>query len=318
LYYAEMDVEGQYDPGSSFHISGSKVEVVGIYSQMFVYKDNDGVPGLQISITQPNIVCPPIGPDPPYDCIQSFKAFSDLNWGTIQRNSQKCPSGYPSNCTVDTITLATTGSDAGTCTITATVTSLPVSVNGVLITPKYMKVALDINNPYPSQGSNVYLGILAVGAGKTSSASADVGLNRHGLPTSIDFTTNGKTCSFQWESTISATVSSSKRVVTTSSNVITQNITGDSISNYLSNCGISCSPFVLILGVIVDFCQANGWSIIFVFFSFPVDQLSYLNWDPCVGECPSGSSSMGALTAPLFWLTVCMVLAHLWWSWKHM
>jgi len=213
--------------------------------------------------------------------------------------------------------MSTTGSDAGKVTITVLVASLPVVAGGIKVLPNGAKIILSINtNPYPSQASNVYLGILAVTAGKTSSASVTVGFNR-GSPNSFQFVGNdGIVYAATFEPNAITASSSSKRDVTTSTNVISQYYNDTSINNYLANCGLECNALIGLLGVIVDVYQAFGWHINFVFFSFPVNQLSYVCWDPCVGVCP-GSSSMGALTAPLFWLTVCMVLAHLLWSWKH-
>jgi len=191
-----------------------------------------------------------------------------MSWGSVTLNSQPCPSGYPPNCTVNTITLATTGSDAGIFTITVTVTSLPVVKGGVTISPRSAKFAIVINPPSSwFQGSNVYLGLLGVGAGKTSSASAGIGYNIHGLPSSVNFQSNGKTYSFEWEST--ANTNSTNRVVTTSTDVVSQNVTDTSINNYLSSCGLTCNPLILFLGVIVGIYQGFGWHINFVFFFFP-------------------------------------------------
>jgi len=245
-----------------------------------------------------------------------------MTWSS-SLSSQPCPSGYPANCTVNTITLSSTGTYAGVVTITVTVTSSPVNVNGVLISPNAAKIDFECNNPFPSQGSNVVFVVFGFGAGLTASGSAGVVLNKNGGE--ISFAANNINYSFQWVGTVDCTSSSSssKRAVasnySTSANVVSTTYTDTAINNYLSGCGSTCNAFVAALGLIVDFCALNGWRINIVLFSFPVNQLTSITWDPCVGDCSTGTSpSMGALTAPLFWLTVCMVLAHLWWSWKHM
>jgi len=304
---------GNYS-GSSLHIAESDVELVGVFSHCFVYQDNDGVPGFQY-VLGGVLICPLIGSSK-NDCIVSFTAFSSWSWAAVQISTYACPSGYPANCTVTVLTLATTGSNAGYVTITVTLSSLPVFVDGVLITPNKLKIALLINYPwsslFPNPGGNLYLGVLGVGAGKTSSAVANIGFE-NGVPSSVDFvSSNGKTTgSFTWESECNSTTTT-----TTTAAIVTQSYTDATISNYISTCNPNCNIVILAIDVIINLYAAFGWRFNFIFFSIPVNQPTSISWDPTTTV--QGGSSMGVQTAPIFWLTVCMVLAHLWWSRKHM
>jgi len=291
---------------------------------MIKYQNNDGVAGFQFSLGQQYIVCP-TGKTVNYDCILEYTSFpNDVSWDSIQKNVQSCPSGYPANCTVITLNITGTAPDGSTITITTVIASLPVRYGGVKIVPELAKITLTLN--LVAQGSNIYYAILGVAAGKSQSGSANVVKTPGGVATSVEFaSTTGSTFAVSWVGDFGSSTPSSKRTATASSNVVVQSVSATDIQNYLSNCissPLSCSgiSYLMIsaLGAIDDFYEAFGWNIEYLFYSFPVDQLSYVYWDPCVGEGSCTSTSMGALTAPLFWLTVCMVFAHLWWSLKHM
>jgi len=155
------------------------------------------------------------------------------------------------------------------------------------------------------------MGVIVAVAGKTNNQEVDV-LKLRDQP-ACAFNDSGNTAYFSWST--SATISKTKR--SSDSVVLYQNYTGDAIMG-CTKCpvafvGIKAAAAALAL---------TGWKFSLIFFSWGDVKPTSVFWDPTLGSDtidpnvapanPPSSPSLGTMTAPLWWVTLCVIVVHLW------
>jgi len=310
-YFGEFAYHASFTPGSSLSISAAKVELGFFLYAWALYNDNDGNPGFQYYLGN-EIICGLTSATEDCLVLGSFALFSSYTWGPIVHTTSLCPTGYAAGCRVHTFTVSTNGANAGIASVSLTVASQPVYLNGILLKTDYGKLTISASYPYPTpQPANAKVVIFGLAGGTAAAGSATVQVVKN-TPV-VAFGGAAASAYLGWDS--SAQITTSGNVVKTTT-VYSANFTGAA----LTGCS-TCPLEVQLLGDLVTTVQAVavGWVFQFLVFSC-VDVLpANFYWDPTVGSDTSGSSSsMGLMTAPILWLTVCVVLVHLWWSFKRL
>jgi len=270
-------------------LNGALAEIASSWETIFIYYNNDGVPGFQWKTGSDILDCTKAASQG-YDCVDPAGAISiinDLSWGGITVENTTCPANYNNpNCTV--WSFSTTSLD-NVLTFTLRLASEPVLVNGVRIEPNYGKIDVTINYPYTNRtlrdAANARVGIVAYTAGRAGTAGVtyeNVDGNK-----AVEFKVNDKSAYFSWDSTAV--------LAGATATVYADYHSGASVKAIdCSQCGFS-TLFVAGLQLRATVYENLGWKTEVLIFSWDAKAPASVVWDPAIGLAPENSSANSAV-----------------------
>jgi hypothetical protein len=282
FYFGYLGVSGTWNNDTKTQsLAGALAEIAAGWTTIFVYYDNDGVPGAQVNLTQDWLNCA-AGFAGGFDCLDNNGSIplNNLTWGPITGSKADCPAGYGANCSIWSLT---TASLDGIISFTMHLASEPVLINNVRVEPNYAKIDVTINYPWAALSAGLIdatkanLGLVAFTAGRAGAAAA--------VRTKVDnkdavvFEAADKSAYFSWEGT--AVVPGS------TGTVYAQGISGAQLkSNDCSKCGFT-GIYVAVLQLISGWYEAFGWKTEMIVFSWNEVKPTQVAWDPALGLAPS-------------------------------
>ena len=150
FYFGYLGVSGVWDSKTATaSLSGAAAEILTSFDQVYIYYENDGVPGLTWNMYKDVTDCAK-GATEKFDCVDlnGTIAIANISWGPIIVTKIDCPSGYNVNCSIYKMETASTD---GSLTFTMRLASEPVFINGVKIEPNFAKVDVKIVYPWASR-----------------------------------------------------------------------------------------------------------------------------------------------------------------------
>jgi len=316
FYFGVLAASANVDTGASTSsISGAFAEVAAGFSQIFVWFDGDGTPGLQYVLGS-DVDCTSAGFPATSDCIDPAGKIdlSSLTWSTFSKTNQSCGGGnYQADCQVYSFT--TTGSLSGQsiAVFTFKLASEPVLVNNIKIGPDYGKIDVTINYPWTgktfTRSTPPRVGLLAVAAGKAAVGIASLTKLASGATFSWAGTAGINTF-FSWEGT--ATVNSGQ------STVYVAGISGADLDNFKCDSNVKGALYCAAAAIRVGFLQVyaklyafTGWDVRLIWFTWADEKPTTVFWDPALGATPQATSGAGFTSVSAYGLIVSVVVAWL-------
>jgi len=301
-----------------YSINAAFAEIVIGASNLILYKDRNGVAGLQYTLGEAQFDC---NVDNGKDCFilsSGIDLSKDLTYTPLGISSQSCnlpaDQGYNSNCTIWTIT--STGyipglTNTNVFMITLRLANQKLNFGGHSIGPDFGKVDFEIWYPWTDKGqttvkTEAYVAMSLYAGGKAGTAGVQGGVWQDKDALIFAVSKDQQAAVIAWDSK-----AQSDGVDGT---IYVDGISGATITAYdCSSCDILSKWIVGTWQVGMTIASWGGWTSHLVLLSWSTAGADHIIYDPVVGMAPSSDvvyndSAAGLLMPSFLTMMACFIL----------